>query len=233
MPWEVRAYRRLSILRLQLRHRKQAEQNAWSPVRIARSSILLLQALQLYVQLLQIKEPSPRSKRFASESRSVPQVWQRKQSRCHRLPASNECQLQFTSDQVLRVSGVLLRLREMGDVLEISRASLKTTSSGNHRKSDDVPSSKAFPSSRISPQPLHGNKSSLSIDWFSGKSSTAVVISAVDCALRKVHGGRRRVSSQEGFPVVRVDRRSPRLSVYVLNCCRKSKNKLVGNSITA
>ena len=88
MPCEVRAYRRFSILRLQFRHRKHVAQNAWSPVRIARSSILLPQALQLYVQLLQIREPSPRRRRFASESRSVPQVLHRKQFRCQRLPAA-------------------------------------------------------------------------------------------------------------------------------------------------
>ena len=74
-------------MRLQLRQRKQVEQKAWSPVRMARSSILLPQALQLYVQLLQIREPSPRRRRLASESRRVPQVLHRKQSRCHRLPA--------------------------------------------------------------------------------------------------------------------------------------------------
>jgi hypothetical protein len=47
IPWEVLAYLRFSIFRLQFRHRKQVAQNAWSPVRIARSSILLPQALQL------------------------------------------------------------------------------------------------------------------------------------------------------------------------------------------
>jgi hypothetical protein len=72
---------------LQFLQRKQVAQNAWSPVRIARSSILLPQALQLYVQLLHIREPSPRRRRFASESSSVPQVLHRKQFRCHRLPA--------------------------------------------------------------------------------------------------------------------------------------------------
>ena len=89
IPCEVLAYRRFSIFRLQLRHRKQVAQKAWSPVRMARSSILLPQALQLYVQLLQMSEPSPRSSKFASESRSVPQVLQRKQLRCHRLPATS------------------------------------------------------------------------------------------------------------------------------------------------
>jgi hypothetical protein len=74
-------------LRLQFRQRKQLAQKAWSPVRMARSSILLPQWLQLYVQLLHISEPSPRSRRFASESSRVPHVLQRKQSMCHRLPA--------------------------------------------------------------------------------------------------------------------------------------------------
>lgn len=87
MPCDVLAYRRFSIFLLQFRHRKQVAQKAWSPVRIARSSILLLHALQLYVQLLQIREPSPRRRRFASESRRVPQVLHRKQFRCHRFPA--------------------------------------------------------------------------------------------------------------------------------------------------
>lgn len=91
MPCEVRAYLRFSILRLQFLQRKHVAQNAWSPVRIARSSILFPQALQLYVQLLQMREPSPRSKRLASESRRVLQVLQRKQSRCHRLPAVRQC----------------------------------------------------------------------------------------------------------------------------------------------
>ena len=55
---------------------------------MARSSILLLQALQLYVQLLHMREPSPSRRRLASESRRVLHVLQRKQSRCHRLPAA-------------------------------------------------------------------------------------------------------------------------------------------------
>lgn len=88
MPCDVRAYRRFSIFLLQLRHLKQSEQKAWSPVRIARSSILFPHALQLYVQLLQIREPSPRRRRFASESSRVPQVLHLKQSMCHRWPAA-------------------------------------------------------------------------------------------------------------------------------------------------
>lgn len=87
IPCEVLAYLRFSIFFLQFRHLKHVAQKAWSPVRMARSSILLLQTLQLYVQLLQIREPSPSRRRFASESRMVPQVLQRKQSMCHRLPA--------------------------------------------------------------------------------------------------------------------------------------------------
>jgi len=59
-------------------------------VRMAKSSILLPQALQLYVQLLQMREPSPRRSRLASESSKVPQVLHRKQSMCHRLPAGRE-----------------------------------------------------------------------------------------------------------------------------------------------
>lgn len=87
MPCEVLAYRRFSILRLQFLQRKHVAQNAWSPVRIARSSILFPHALQLYVQLLQMREPSPSSRRFASESSRVPQVLHLKQFKCHRLPA--------------------------------------------------------------------------------------------------------------------------------------------------
>lgn len=87
MPWDVRAYLRFSIFLLQLRHLKQSEQKAWSPVRMARSSILLPQLLQLYVQLLHMSEPSPSRRRFASESSSVPQVLHLKQSICQRFPA--------------------------------------------------------------------------------------------------------------------------------------------------
>lgn len=47
IPCEVLAYRRFSILRLQFLQRKQVAQNAWSPVRIAKSSILFPHALQL------------------------------------------------------------------------------------------------------------------------------------------------------------------------------------------
>ena len=46
MPCDVRAYLRFSIFFLQLRQRKHELQKAWSPVRMARSSILLPQALQ-------------------------------------------------------------------------------------------------------------------------------------------------------------------------------------------
>ncbi len=46
-PNDVLAYLKFSILRLQLRHRKQSAQNAWSPVRMARSSIFLLQACMM------------------------------------------------------------------------------------------------------------------------------------------------------------------------------------------
>ena len=87
IPCDVRAYRRFSIFRLQFLHLKQFAQKAWSPVKMAKSSILFPQWLQLYVQLLQMRDPSPRSSRLASESRSVPQVLHRKQSICHLLPA--------------------------------------------------------------------------------------------------------------------------------------------------
>lgn len=89
IPCDVRAYLRFSIFFLQFRHRKQVAQNAWSPVRIARSSILFPHALQLYVQLLQMSEPSPSRRRLASESSRVLHVLHRKQSMCHRLPAAN------------------------------------------------------------------------------------------------------------------------------------------------
>ncbi len=90
IPCEVLAYLRFSIFFLQFRHRKQVAQKACSPVRIARSSILLPHALQLYVQLLQMSDPSPRRRRLASESRRVAQVLQRKQSICQRLPAGRD-----------------------------------------------------------------------------------------------------------------------------------------------
>ena len=90
MPCDVLAYLRFSIFLLQFRHLKQFAQKAWSPVRIAKSSILSLQTLQLYVQLLQMSEPSPRRRRFASESRMVLQVLHLKQSMCHRFPAGRE-----------------------------------------------------------------------------------------------------------------------------------------------
>ena len=54
---------------------------------MARSSILFPHALQLYVQLLQIREPSPSNNKLASESRRTSQVLHRKQSICHRRPA--------------------------------------------------------------------------------------------------------------------------------------------------
>ncbi|KAL2813690.1 hypothetical protein BJX63DRAFT_211516 [Aspergillus granulosus] len=87
IPCDVRAYRKFSIFLLQFRHRKHWAQNACSPVRIARSSILFPQELQLYVQLLQINDPSPSRRRCASESRRVLHELQRKQSICHRFPA--------------------------------------------------------------------------------------------------------------------------------------------------
>lgn len=90
IPCDVRAYLRFSIFFLQFRHLKHAAQKAWSPVKMARSSILLAHTLQLYVQLLQMREPSPSRRRFASESRMVPHVLHRKQSICHRLPAGSQ-----------------------------------------------------------------------------------------------------------------------------------------------
>lgn len=47
IPCDVLAYRRFSIFLLQFLHRKHVAQKAWSPVRMARSSILLPHALQL------------------------------------------------------------------------------------------------------------------------------------------------------------------------------------------
>ena len=89
MPCDVLAYLRFSIFRLQFLHLKQFAQKAWSPVKMARSSILFPQLLQLYVQLLHINEPSPSKSRLASESRRVPHVLQRKQSICHLFPAAH------------------------------------------------------------------------------------------------------------------------------------------------
>lgn len=121
MPCDVLAYRRFSILRLQLRQRKQDAQKAWSPVRMAKSSILLPHVLQLYVQLLQMSEPSPSNRRLASESRRVPQVLHRKQSMCHLLPA----------------------VRMLAGVDKYNSASVRT------RMGKSLPSSNALPSSRI------------------------------------------------------------------------------------
>lgn len=113
IPCEVRAYLRFSIFRLQFLHLKQVAQNAWSPVRIAKSSILLLHALQLYVQLLQMREPSPRRSRFASESRRVPQVLHRKQFKCHRLPAVDLLErLKIEVKEVMFMLSRVLQMKE-------------------------------------------------------------------------------------------------------------------------
>lgn len=122
IPCDVRAYLRFSIFRLQFLHRKHVAQKAWSPVRIARSSILFPQALQLYVQLLQMRDPSPRSRRFASESSKVPQVLHRKQFRCHRLPAETLLALRFNIGgfTVLSLSDRGLRV-EISSVVSVVR----------------------------------------------------------------------------------------------------------------
>jgi hypothetical protein len=129
---------------------------------MARSSILSPQALQLYVQLLQMSEPSPRRRRFASESRSVPQVLQRKQSRCHLLPA-----IAHNGQQSAHVVQGSL---ESGESVGKGRA-LEAQES----KLDGLPSSKAFPSSRISPQPLQG-KTSSSMELSMYSSATAAML---------------------------------------------------------
>jgi hypothetical protein len=143
MPCEVRAYLRFSIFRLQFLHRKQVAQKAWSPVRMAKSSILLPQALQLYVQLLQIKEPSPNSSRFASESRRVPHVLHRKQLRCHLLPAV----LLLDLLPLKKNSEAVMRLRSSthchGDVERRDHYEMGRFENGN------LPSSNALPSSKI------------------------------------------------------------------------------------
>jgi hypothetical protein len=95
---------------------------------MARSSILLPQWLQLYVQLLHISEPSPSSSRFASESRRLPHVLQRKQSMCHRFPA---VQCQCAIRRQVR-AGAVGKARGTWCLAEIC-----------------IPSSNALPSSRI------------------------------------------------------------------------------------
>lgn len=98
---------------------------------------MLPQALQLYVQLLHISEPSPRSNKFASESRRVPQVLQRKQFKCHLLPAIKEL-----------ASCPLIKIAAVDRIGKISwgmlSANWATTENDIHS-----PSSKAFPSSSI------------------------------------------------------------------------------------
>lgn len=47
IPCDVRAYFRFSIFFLQFRHLKHGAQKAWSPVRMAKSSILFPHTLQL------------------------------------------------------------------------------------------------------------------------------------------------------------------------------------------
>jgi hypothetical protein len=165
IPCEVRAYRKFSILRLQFLHLKQFAQKAWSPVRMARSSILFPQWLQLYVQLLHMSEPSPSRSRLASESRRVPHVLQRKQSMCHRFPA------------------VVCQCYSMGWWSGLGGARGEPPC----LEKECIPSSKALPSSRIytsvvslfevfnemiglvltSPHPLHGYTTS---SWSSGDS---------------------------------------------------------------
>lgn len=78
---------RSSISFLQFRHLKHGAQKAVSPDKIAKSSIFLLQTLQLYIQLSHMSDPSPTRRSFASESGFVPQVLHRTQSVCHRWPA--------------------------------------------------------------------------------------------------------------------------------------------------
>uniref|UniRef100_A0A0L0P3Q6 Uncharacterized protein n=1 Tax=Candidozyma auris TaxID=498019 RepID=A0A0L0P3Q6_CANAR len=63
-PLEVLAYRKSSILDLQTLHLKQEEQYAWSPVKMAKSSIFFPHCLQLYEHEEQIKLPSPKMRKF-------------------------------------------------------------------------------------------------------------------------------------------------------------------------
>lgn len=114
---------------------------------MARSSILLLHALQLYVQLLQMRLPSPSNSKFASESRRVPQVLHRKQSMCHRFPAS----------------------------------------------------SKALPSSSISPQPLHGYTTSSGSIGDSGYVIGESAVAIAKCAASVL--GRLQARVEPGSPV--------------------------------
>lgn len=114
---------------------------------MARSSILLLHALQLYVQLLQMRLPSPSNSKFASESRRVPQVLHRKQSMCHRFPAS----------------------------------------------------SKALPSSSISPQPLHGYTTSSGSIGDSGHVLGESAVAIAKCAASVL--GRLQARVEPGSPV--------------------------------
>lgn len=123
---------------------------------MAKSSILFPHALQLYVQLLQIREPSPRSSRFASLSRRVPQVLHLKHSMCHRLPARKKkevssgslyppffcVELQFALAAERNVN-FALQQREIGIIRKDAFKLLEDCITSYS------PSSKAFPSSRI------------------------------------------------------------------------------------
>lgn len=126
---------------------------------MARSSILLPHALQLYVQLLHIKDPSPRRRRFASESRSVSHVLHRKQLRCHRWPAKGECQ------QMPRVSvpvAIWIEMYSNDDaqkiIPQLQDDDGVVAGRSNH---DHVPSSNALPSSRIYTQHQHQHAAAL------------------------------------------------------------------------
>lgn len=141
-----------------------------------------------------MREPSPSSSRLASESRSVPHVLQRKQSRCHRLPATRKVS-QPTVNAVRSQQGNNAAHGSSADNKSwvcCARLQMRADVPGKIIPTN-IPSSNAFPSSsichimsirsslsggttRTSPQPLQGKTSSPSVDCPSRYSSTIVAM---------------------------------------------------------
>lgn len=117
---------------------------------MAKSSILLAHTLQLYVQLLQMREPSPRSKRLASESRIVPHVLHRKQSICHRLPAGR-----LSLQRSLRVTPIASQHTKFKG-LAFFQYLPHTCQCCNLARSGHSTRAVICKNRRTSPQPLHG-----------------------------------------------------------------------------
>lgn len=196
MPCEVLAYLRFSIFFLQFRHLKHVAQKAWSPVRIARSSILSLQTLQLYVQLLQMRDPSPRRRRFASESRMVPQVLQRKQSMCHRLPAGKLSVYRSRKVTIVEVEAYRVRRPFLPRVskCKIQSSALGSSTGGclAERQHGGV--------KHTSPHPLHGYAASSCSIGDSGKpDDESIIIRGTGVARTQLCYGNRQQTSGPAY----------------------------------